>query len=202
MTRTVIAIFFVFISISCFAMDSLTTEESNCWMWSEQPHLKKVKTAAYKDLCDEHKHTLQKYKYSEHPQEVTQAMYHYAVNFYEAAQELGIKIPYEKEFIITALLKIKIAVQNQVSRKPTDRLSANIYVFSQLLTQEERDTYKKESYVANPDATHAVVKKFATLLANELAKLGIIPDTEEAKLQEAHDYIAKKTLEFAQVYAE
>jgi len=196
----IIALMCTIYSINIFTMEQpLTSKETACFNWFDKHTT--LKATAYKSLSKEESDIMSKgVRYTERPDEVTNAVQQYAKNFCDAIQKENINPEYDSQLLSATLLKMKIAMQNNIVEKPTDYTSARMYVYSKLLTPEEQNAYKQEGYLKGPEYAHTVVNKFGGLLADELVKIGIIKDTEEEKAKAAQEYITKKTEELKTFY--
>lgn len=190
-------------NLYCAEQDSLlsplTEIEQSCFNWFEEN--KNSLKSVYLGLSQEDQKIMQnKILYKDNPQAVKRVVFNYAKNFCLQALEANIKLEFDEETIGKTLLKMKIALQNKTISKPTNLITARMYVFSQLLTPEEKSTVLRDNYLTNPDATKAAMKKCATLLAIEVAKLGLIEDTDEAKKEFANQFLYKKMIELEHTY--
>lgn len=75
-----------------------------------------------------------------------------------------------------------------------------MFVFSQLLTAQERKTVLPDQYLKNPQATLAAMIKCGYLQAQELARLAVIPNEKEAKENVAQEFVIKKMAELKEAY--
>lgn len=178
----------------------LSPEEVACFQWFEKT--KGSINHGLKDLSPEDQEVFsKKTRYSDAPEVVIRATSNFAASFCKAATASNISLMYDAPTLASTLLKMKIAVQNKTIAQATDRTSARIYVFTQLLTADEQATVSVDNYKKNPEAAHQAMVKHGELLAAELAKLGLIEDTEQAKKQEAEQFTKDKIADLQQWHA-
>jgi hypothetical protein len=204
-------IMFIFL-ISFFAMQgaeqnvaqiaslSFSQEESACYAWVEAA--KKAAHFSYTSLSVEDQKVFQTcVKYTDEPEKLQTACTHFAKRLYESAEKVGFERPYNVPFVAETLLKMKRMLESG-NIIPIDRTTARMYVFSQLLSPEERKTVLKENYLKNSQATHAAMLKAGWLLAEELVKLKLIENTDSGKESAALEYYAAKMEEIKKDYGQ
>ena len=180
------------------AMELLTPEETKCFIWFEANPLTMT---AYKSLAENEKNILSKGTlYREHPEAVKNAMFNLAKNLKRKIQQENDPLRYDAEFLGNTLLKIKIALQNKKVEKPIDLTTARLYVFSKLLTPEEKATILKENYIKNPEATRIAMTKYADLVMQELVTLGLV--TPQDRSIAAAAFLQKKMNELQEIFAQ
>ena len=107
----------------------------------------------------------------------------YSENIILQLNQAGVEEKYDQKFLSEVLFKVKYFIQNgDMSASPVDLLTARLYVFSQLLTEDERSSMKRENYLKDPDSTHRAVRKFSTLLADELEKLSLLDEKSKKEI--------------------
>lgn len=84
-------------------------------------------------------------------------------------------------------------------KKPTDLLSARMFVFSNL-SREEQATYTEDNYKKSPQAAEAVACKWSKLVAAELVTLNLLEDTQKAKEQKAQELYQDQLEKFKKHY--
>ena len=197
-----IALFFITQSVHVFSMNTpsaLTPEETECFTFFDKNAA--YHALAYKALSEQDKTIIHSgMSYSDHMQEVKNALDNYATEFCTALEKAHITPAYDAQFISATLLKMKIAMQNKKIEKPTDHLSARMYVFSQLLTPQEKAFFHKDTYLQDKSTAHQVVRKCGLLLADELVKIKLIEDTPDAKELAAQEYTAQKIADLEKYY--
>jgi hypothetical protein len=177
----------------------LTPLEKGYFEWFEQTS--KQVPSVFQSLSAEDKTVFnQRLKFGEHPEEVTRSRTNYVRALYAYALQDGKPIACDEATLTTVVLKVTRKLHAQVLAKPTDLLSARIYVYNQLLTQQERATWTEANYVENPQAAHRVVVRFSNLLVEELARLGLVESTDEAKKQKAKELYHSKVAELKKAY--
>jgi len=161
---------------------SLSPEELQAKKWFEQ-----TKTAldwSYKNLPQEDQDIFkQGLHYSDNPEALTQVMQHFVAGFYKRATDLNVPLPYDQSTTTSMLVKRKSEV------------AARIFVFSQLLTPQERATIARDNYTKNKEAALVTMTKLSHLLAQEFARVDLIENTDEAKKQAAHQFTQNKMAE-------
>lgn len=179
-----------------FSMQSpLTTVEENCFNWLDNAI--GLKEVAYNALSEEDRKA---WIFAEDTASLTAVVPTYIKEIYKAAEKAGIEVPYNETTLVKTVMHVKKLMRNKEIIKPVDRITARMYVFSSLLTPEEQASVYENNYKANPAAASAAMLKNGKLLAEELAKLGIIENTPQAKEQEAQLFHAKKMEAFKQTY--
>lgn len=192
MKNIILLIFIMFNNAQVFAMDSqnqpvqneeLSVTEKNCYNWFVKTQ--KVVPQFYQKLPQEDRDVLNKgLKYLDNPEAVTRSRYNYAQAFLSELEKANIKPVYDKAILQSALLKMTKAMRNKSIEKPTDLLTTCMYVYSQLLTEQEQATYREDNYLKNPEAAHAVVQKWSHLVCDELIKLQLLgkyPNSKRSK---------------------
>ena len=183
---------------ACTAMESseLTTQEKDCYNWFTE--LQKELPSAFQALSDEDRTTFEKQvKFQDNPESVTKSRHSFAEAFYTSAKQAGKDLPYDKEMLKATFIKITRMMHSQAMQKPTDLLTARMYVFSQL-SPEEKITYSQENYSLNPEATKKVVSKWSGLVCDELIKLKQLE--ESAKAQKEKELYDEVVARFAHTY--
>ena len=181
-------------------VSSMTSEETDCFL-SFEKHKKSIPNFSYKKLAPEDQEVLVKnVLYRNSPALVINALKNYAAAFCEDIKEVPNDFHYDADMLGATLLKMKIAMQNNEITKPTDLVTARMYVFTQLLTQEEKASVLRANYLRNPDLAHQAMTRCGTLLAEELAKLNLIEDSEQARAQTAQEFTEKKLKELQEAY--
>lgn len=177
----------------------LTASEKSCYEW----FVKQEKTlpSYYNSLSPEDKEIFSKQvRYADNPDAVTRSRNNYVAAFYAQAKAAQIKLEYEEPVLQSALLKMTQAMHGKTIKKPTDELSARMYVFSQLLTPQEQLAWTKENYLKNTQEAESLAAKWAQLVSDELVKLNLIGGTSEAKTQKAQELYVEKTERFRKTY--
>lgn len=111
--------------------------------------------------------------------------------------EHNIELPYSKEFVSQTLLKKRKIVLKRKMTEPTDEMSARVYTFFIELTPRERASVKKNNYLQYPFMADVAMKKYGSLLAKQLARLGLIESNPEAIAAKANYWHARKMQELA-----
>ncbi len=177
----------------------VTEKERNCFQLFDSQ--KDLKIAAFNQLSPEDYDTITKnVQHSQHPEQVEKAIKNVAINFCALTKEENKPFPYSCDELEKSLLTMKIVMQKKEVQKPTDLVSARMYVFSQLLTQEEQASVLKENFQKNPDKTREVMVRYASLLADEVVKLNIIENNNEARQNFMNEIITKKMNEMTEFY--
>jgi len=178
---------------------TLSPEETAVFQWFDK-HTPLV-GSVHKELpVEDQEFFNKKIPYKENPEAFTRATLNFATTFYKLATEKGLAAPFTPEALGSMFLKIRIAMQNKEIEKPTDLLTARLYVWSKLMTPQEKESVYRDNYLKNPEAAHAVAAKNGRLLAEELAKLNIIENTDAAKAQYAEEFTKKKIEDFKREY--
>ena len=177
----------------------LTATEKSCYEWYVEQQ--KQLSSPYQKLSPEDIAVFNnRVSYSDNPEAVTRSRNNYAEAFYALAHAANIKMEYDKETLKLAFLKMTKAMHTKSIEKPTDVLSARMYVFSKLLTSQEQSAWTQPNYLQNPQETQKVVLKWSDRVSKELAKLKLIEDTEMAKAQKSQELYAEKLALFKKSY--
>ena len=192
-------------------VSSMSSEETACFL-SFKEHKKNIPGFSYKNLAPEDQEVLVKnVLYRNSPALVRSAIKNYAAAFCEDIKKTPNNFHYDADMLGATLLKIKIGMQNEADMlrsamqnkditKPTDFATARMYVFTQLLTPEEKASVLCDNYLRNPELAHQAMIRCGILLAQELAKLNLIEDTAEAKATRAREFTEMKIAELEKTY--
>ncbi len=173
------------------SFDELTTAEKNCYDWFAQQ--KKEFSSSYQKLSPEDIDVFNKQlRYTDHPEAVTRSRNNLVEIFYSQLEEVHVKPEYDKDMLKCTVLKMTKAMHNKSIETPTDLLSARMYVFSKMLTAQEQLTWSQENYLKNPQEAQKVVLKWSNLVAQEIAKLKLIENTEMAKNKKSQELYEEK----------
>lgn len=143
----------------------------------------------FKNLSQEDKDIFkQGTNYNKDPKAISRVMRNFVNGFYKHAADNNIQVKYNAETINPILIKMQ------------DYIAARMYVFSQLLTAQERLTIQQNNYLKNPQAALTVMTKSGKLLAEELARLNLIPNTVEDKNKAAQEFTQNKMAELKAAY--
>ena len=166
----------------------LTADESTALQWFEQ-----TKTAigwGFKNLSTEDQAVFkQGVHYSDDQQILTRIMQHFVSGFCQQAAQTKTPLKYDESLISSILIKQQ------------SYIAARMYVFSQLLTAAERSTIQRDNYLNNPEAALTVMTKSGILLAQELARLNLIPNTMPDQEKAAQEFTQNKMDELKRAYA-
>ena len=196
------------ISMNSFGMeqtknssDGLSKEESDCFEWFEG--YKQESNSVFQSMPDNERKFLHAGIHSqEDPQVIQQVIIKFVSKLYENFSQVNIPVKYTEKILVSTLLKIRIATYNQTVEKPTDLVTARIYVASQLLTKTEKDAVSKDNFLTNSDNVSNTLKRYSTLLAEELAKLGLIGCTEHDKSKCAQYWYERKMKDVQMIHQE
>lgn len=128
------------------------------------------------------------------------ALHKYATEFYHATCQTNKPFEYCTPFLHKTLLKMRDIMDHHDITKPTNYITAYMYVFSELLQPNERSAFLKDIYVYNKLYSLSIFHKCGILLAQELIKINLISDTEIDKQQAAYEYYLKTTTAFKDRY--
>jgi aminoglycoside phosphotransferase len=187
--------------------EKITEQEKKYFAWFEQTQT--LLPSVFQELSAEDKAVFsQRLKFGEHPEEVTRSRTNYVRIFYKALSSVQFpnetyqfelkemyQPPCDEATLTAVVLKVTKQLHSPTAQKATDLLSARLYVYKDLLTEQERDTWLPFNYLANPQAAEQVATRFGTLLVEELAKLSLVENTDEAKREKAAELSASKIAE-------
>ena len=207
--------FVLLLSINVVAMDSqdskgqalakdaspheLTATEKSCYEWYVEQQ--KKLSSPYQKLSSEDIAVFNnRINYTDNPEAVTRSRNNFVEVFYTLVHDANIKIEYDKETLQRTFLKMTKAMHTKSIEKPTDVLSARMYVFSQKLTEQEKSMWTQINYLKNPQEAEKVVLKWSDLVSKELAKLKLIVDTKEARELKSQELFDEKLAFFKKSY--
>lgn len=185
----------------CVAMDNneLTPTEQACYAWFTE--LQKTLPSAFQALSAEDRKTFEtQVKFQDNPEAVTQSRHNFAEAFFANAQQAGKELPYDKDMLKNTFIKMTKMMHSQAIQKPINLLTARMYVFSSLLSAEEKITYSQENYCKNPEATKAVVFKWSALVCDELIKLNLLENSAKAKEEKEQELYKEVVARFEHTY--
>ncbi len=107
---------------------------------------------------------------------------------------------YHKDVLKIACVKTALNMRTGNVPKPTDEISAKTYVFTKQLSKEEQDTWMKDAYLTILKAAMPSVTKWSDGVANWLADLKQIENTQEAKEQKSDELFKAKIVELTKAY--
>jgi hypothetical protein len=190
--------------------EEITEQEKKYFAWFEQTQ--KLLPSVFQALSAEDRAAF-KLKFGEHPEEVTRSRTNYVREFYNALTSVPFpnetyqfelkemyQPPCDEATLTAVVLKVTKQLHSPTAQKPTDLLSARLYVYKALLTQQERDAWLPFNYFDYPQAAQATATRFGTLLVDELAKLGLVENTDEAKQKKAAEFSASKMAELKKAF--
>jgi len=194
--------------------EEITEQEKKYFAWFEKTQ--KNLPSVFQALSAEDRAVFsQQLKFGEHPAEVTRSRTSYVHILYGSALKMLPTFPNETyyfelkemyqppcdEATLTAVvLKVTKKLHSPTAQKPTDLLSARLYAYKTLLTQQERDSWLPFNYLKNQQAAQATATRFGSLVAEELAKLGLVENTDEAKQKKAAELSASKIADLKKAY--
>ena len=173
---------------------TLSDDDITCFEWFKKNKDPKM----FQSLSEEDQVSLAM-RYDEKPEQVKKAWNAYIDLFYDHIKQANINQTYDKKQLFTTFLNMRIARENKAIKEPANKGEARLYAFNQL-ERKEQLTYHKEQYTKDKAAAQKVMKKQGALYANELIKLGIINDSDDARAEEIETFIKKKTAELDAAY--
>lgn len=172
----------------------LTAEEKNLFNWFEGLAIKDP--SYFNGLPTQDQEVLkQKIKYPDNPELVRRSRASMARSFLAQASKKNIELKCDEKALTLILVKVAKelhAPKSEATAQPTDLLSARTYVWSQLMTEEQRSAWCKEMYDANPQKVETVTSEWSLILAKKLAEIGLIEKTEAAIALKAQELFNEK----------
>lgn len=184
----------------CVAMenDELTQTEKDCYNWFKE--LQKTVPSPFQALSPEDRKTFEtQVKFQDDPEAVTQSRNNFAEAFFANAQKAGKELAYNKELLKATFIKMTKMMHGQTIKKPTDLLTARMYVFS-LLSPEEKITYSQGNYCKDPEATKVVIRKWSNLVCDELIKLNLLENSVKAREEREKELFDEVVARFEHTY--
>jgi hypothetical protein len=171
--------------------DEITPDEKACFNWYEA--LAKEDPTYFSELPAEDQAVLMKHvKFQDDPDAVRRSRASIARVFLAHIGKKGIKPTCNETQLTSTLIKVSKKLHVPTTQKPTDLLTARTYVWSTLMTQEEKLTWCKEGYLSNPIAAETTIANWSKLLTNELVTLKLVEDTQEARAAKAKELADEK----------
>jgi len=143
----------------------------------------------YKNLSKEDKAVFEQgERYIEDEKALTRVMQNFVAGFCAHAASKNFPVKYDAELLSSAMVKMK-------------KYSAvRMFVFSQRLTPQEKATVLPDNYAKSPEEAQKAMTKCGKLLAQELARIKVIPDEAQAQEQVAQEFTQKKMAELKEAY--
>lgn len=172
----------------------LTAEEKALFDWFEP--LAKEDPTYFNELPAEDQDVFKKrIKYQDNPELIKRSRASTARAFLAQAARKKIEVKCDEKTLTLVMVKMAKqlhAPKSDATAKPTDLLSARTYVWSQLMTEEQRATWSKEAYDANPRQVEKVTIEWSMILAKQLAEINLIEQTEAAIALKAQELFNEK----------
>lgn len=170
----------------------LSAEEKAIFEWFEP--LAKEDPSYFNELPAQDQDVFkQRIKYQDNPELIRRSRASTARAFLAQAARKKIEVKCDEKTLTLVMVKMAKelhAPKSGTVAKPTDLLSARTYVWSQLMTEDQRSAWCKEMYDSNPRHVEAVTIEWSMILAKQLAEINLIEKTESAiaiKAQELFD---------------
>jgi hypothetical protein len=167
-------------SLNTASDDELTPDDTNCFEWFEE--LAQEDPSYFNQLPPEDQEVFNKrLKLQDHPDQVRRSRSSAAHAFLIQEKAKGTDLKYDKDTLTNVLIKVakKLhAPKSDTVKEPTNILDARTYVWSQLMTDEQRAAWNKDIYNADPRRVERVTIQWSMLLAKKLAEIGLIENTE------------------------
>jgi hypothetical protein len=171
--------------------NGLTVTEKKCYDWFVETQ-KKYQLSPFQKLSQEDREVFNKgILYTDNPQAVTQSRHHFAESFCKLAEEAKIPLMCDQATLKDLFLKMAITMQQKGINNPKNEVEVRMWLFSQL-PAEERIKWTEEYYLKNSDETKKALLNFSKSVSDDLAKRGMIENTDIAKEQKAQEIYKEK----------